>query len=426
MLLQWALISRSYEKEALEMDMNASVALKHSSDEAVVPSRQEIVARANGLRDLLWAGAADSDRNRRLNDTTVAALKDAGINRLFSPRRFGGYEADNLTMLEVTIALARGDASAAWVTGIGTAASYMVGLLPEQAQAEVWSDGPDTRMSAVLAPTARATPCNGGYEVTGRWGYMSGCLHAEWAWISFPAPDLCGLAIAVVPLKDATIEDTWFTTGMRGTGSNTVVADRLFVPSHRVAPLQPTTEGRPVNIESIRRERQSLYRSSFMGVFLLSLVGVVIGEVQAARDIVIEKAPSRGVTTSKYFKQSESVAFQLDLAEGSAKLDTAATLARELAIDVDGFAQRDEYPDDNQRAAHRLKCAWALKLAHEAMEILMSAHGTSAFTESNPLSRLWRNVSVAARHAGFSYRISEEVYGRVLLGLDPHTVSDVL
>ena len=117
------------------------------------PSREELVARAEGLRDLLWAGAADSDKNRRLNDTTVAAIDDAGISRLFTPRRFGGYEADTLTMLDVTIALARGDSSAAWVTGIGTAACYMVGLLPEQAQAEVWADTPDIRMSAVLAPS---------------------------------------------------------------------------------------------------------------------------------------------------------------------------------------------------------------------------------------------------------------------------------
>lgn len=409
----------------MNMDMDASLAIKHDADEGH-PSREELIARAEGLRELLWAGAADSDRNRRLNDTTVAALNESGITRLFTPRRFGGYEADNLTMLEVTMALARGDSSAAWVTGIGTAAAYMVGLLPEEAQADVWGDNPGARMSAVLAPTAKAVPVEGGYEVTGRWGYMSGCLHADWAWISFPAPDIRGLAIAVVPLKDLTIEDTWFVTGMRGTGSNTLVSDKLFVPSHRVTPLVPTTEGYPANVEAIRSEKQSLYRSSFMGVFLLSLVGVVIGEVQAARDIVIEKAPSRGVTTSKYFKQSESVAFQLDLADGSAKIETAATLARDLAREIDGFAQRDEYPDDQQRGAHRLKCALALKLAHEAMEIFISAHGSSAFVESNPLSRLWRNVSVAARHAGFSYRISEEVYGRLALDLDPRTVSDIL
>lgn len=405
--------------------METASAIRHDDNLDATPSRAEIVARAHALRDTLWANSPDSDKNRRLNDATVAAIDGAGISRLFVPARFGGYQMDNLTMLEVTMALARGDSSAAWVTGIGTAASYMVGLLPEQAQAEVWADGPDVRMSAVLAPSARAVPVKGGYEVTGRWGYMSGCLHATWAWIAFPMPDRDDLAIAVVPLADLTIEDTWHVVGMRGTGSNTLVGDKIFVPAHRISPMVATTEGRPANLEAIRGDRQSLYRSSFMGVFLLSLVGVVIGEVQAARDIVVEKAPSRGVTTSKYMKQSESVAFQLDLADASAKVDAAEALAREIAIDVDAFAQRDEYPSDEQRAAHRLKCAQALKLAHEAMELLVSAHGTSAFAENNPLARMWRNVSVASRHGGFSYRISQEVHARMLLGLDPHAVSDI-
>ena len=390
-----------------------------------IPSQDEMIAKARGLRDLLWTNSTESDKNRRLSDATVAALQDAGVARMFAPRRFGGYEMDNATMLDVTMALARGDSSAAWVTGIGTATSYMAGLLPEKAQAEIWGGNPDARLCGVLAPTAKAVPVDGGYEVTGRWGYMSGCLHADWAWIAFPMPDKGMLGIAVAPFTDLSIEDTWFTVGMRGTGSNTVTADGIFVPTHRITPMVATTEGNPVNIDAIRRDKQSLYRSSFMGVFLLSLVGVVIGEVQAARDIVAEQAPKRGIATSKYFKQSEAVAFQLTLADAAAKIDAAEALVRGIAQDVDAIAQRDEYPDDRRRSEHRLKCALALKLAHEAMEALVTAHGSSAFVESNPLSRLWRNVSVAARHGGFSYPISQEVYGRMLLDLDPHTVSDI-
>ena len=103
----------------------------------------------------------------------------------------------------------------------------------------------------------------------------------------------------------------------------------------------------------------------------------------------------------------------------------AATLARDLAREVDGFAQRDEYPSQSQRITHRLRCAAALRNAYEAMEMLMSAHGSSAFAENNPLSRLWRNVSVASRHGGFNPRIAEEVYGRDALGLYARAVSDI-
>lgn len=398
-----------------------------SHDAQQVPTRQELVDRAHALRDLLWAGAPDSDRNRRLNDSSVAAIVDAGLTKLFTPRRFGGYETDTRTMLDVCMALARGDGAAGWITGIMTASGYILGLFPDQAQDDVWGANPGAKMSAILAPTAKSTKVDGGFEVTGRWGFMSGCLHSDWAMICFPMETAGGApGVGLVPTKDLAIEDNWYTTGLRGTGSNTVIADKLFIPDHRVIILPPAMEGEPASIDLIESRGQSLYRSSFSGVLLTSLVGIMIGEAQAALEFVVEKAPARAITTTNYAKQSNSVAFQLDIAEAASKIDAAAQVARHAADEIDEAARRGVYPAVPERAKARIRCAQAAKLITEAMDILMSAHGTAAFAEASPLARLWRDTAIAGRHAGLGSRISQEIYGRVLLDLDPRTVSYVL
>lgn len=398
-----------------------------SVKENLTPSKEELVARADGLRAQLWADAPEADRNRRLSDKNATAIKDAGLMSLFTPRRLGGYQANLRTLVEVTTAIGRGDGAAGWITGITNAGAYMAGLFNEQAQNEVWGSNPRATVTAILAPTATSKKVDGGYRVTGKWGYMSGCLHSDWACICFPLEEMGGApAIGLVPMHELTQEDTWFVTGLRGTGSNTVIANDLFIPDHRAISLMAASGGQPPSMELIEKFDEKLYLSSFSGILLVALLGTLVGEAEAALEIVVEKAPSRPITASNYKKQTDSVAFVLDVAEASALIETAKVRMFAVADDIDSHAQRGVYPDDASRAKARLSCAWVAKTVREAVDLLMTAHGTSAFAENNPLARIWRDTAIAARHAGLGARIPQEVYGRTMLGLDPRTVSFLL
>lgn len=381
-----------------------------------VPSREDLVARAATLREQLWADAPEADRTRRLTDAAVDAVTAAGLNRLMTPWRFGGYETDVRTVLDVSIEIGKGCGNSAWVNAVHNSGNFVVGMFPDQAREDVWGENPDARTSMVLvAPSATVEPADGGLVVTGKWGFASGSLHAEWILVLAGKPDS---QLLLIPLSDLTIEDTWHVAGMRGTGSNTVVADRAFVPRHRVVPYRPILDGQL----PVVRDDEPLYRTTLSGVLQVFLLGGMIGEASAALDFVLDKAPNRAIASSTYASQSDSVPFQVLVAEAAALIDTARLHATRAADTIDARTPLDV----PTRARMRMDAAWTVQKCREAVDLLMTAHGTSAFAEFNPLQRIWRDLGVGSRHGGFGGQIPQEVYGKALLGLDPRQASYLL
>ncbi|MFF6809151.1 acyl-CoA dehydrogenase family protein [Streptomyces sp. NPDC012403] len=388
-----------------------------------VPDRAELVGRAAALRDQLWEAADEADRQRRLPEKTIAALTGAGLMRLMTPRRLDGYQADARTVLEVAIEIGRGCCSSGWITGVVSAGNFVVSLFPEQAQNDVWKDNPDARTALVLGrPVTDVEPATDGVVVTGRWPYASGCLHAEWmgglALVS-DGPDKPMVHFALIPMEELTVEDSWHFAGMRGTGSNTVVADRVFVPRHRLLPYLPVLHGETDGVV----DPGNPYRNSLTGVFSIGLIGSVIGGAEAAFRYVREQASHRPVAGSTYANQAASPMFQVDLAEAAAKIDTARLLAVSITDRIDHCAATSVNPDLVARARARMESTHVTQLCREAVDLLLTAYGSSAFADSNPLQRIWRDVNVGSRHAGFGMGIPQQVYGRALVGQDPRDIS---
>jgi len=387
-----------------------------------VPAHDELVERAAALREQLWEDAAETDKNRRLPDRGITAITDAGLIRLMTPKRLGGYETDVRNVLDVTTELGRGCGSSAWVTGVLNSGNFMAGLFPDRARDDVWGDNPDARTALMLvaSPTAASEPVDGGLLVSGEWGYASGSLHCDWVAMLVPVGDERHMVLA--PMSELSVKDTWFVTGMRGTGSNTVLADKVFVPRHRTMPYMPVVEGERFT----PRPDEPLYRSSVSGVLQVFLLGAMIGEAQAALAHVLEKAPRRAIASSTYKAQTDSVPFQIDVADAATLIDTARFHATRIADTVDRAARLDEPLDVPARARMRMDAANTARKCREAVDLLMTAHGTSAFAEFSPLQRIWRNISMGSRHGGFGARIPEEVYGKALLGQDPRQTSYLL
>jgi alkylation response protein AidB-like acyl-CoA dehydrogenase len=270
----------------------------------------------------------------------------------------------------------------------------------------------------VLAPTAESTRADGGLLVSGRWPYASGCLHSSWAVLGLPVVDDRGEPIdqglALVPLAELTVEETWFVAGMRGTGSNTIVAENVFVPDHRILSVVRAVGGE----YATEHVDEALYRSAFVPVLALVLAGPQVGLAQAALDYVIEKAPRRSIAYTSFERQSDSTAFQTTLADAAMLVDTARLHVARAAADIDGAAARGEKLGYLARARVRADTAWAIRQAREAIDLLVSAHGASSFAESSPLQRIWRDSSVAGRHAVVLPDVNSELYGKALLGIE--------
>jgi 3-hydroxy-9,10-secoandrosta-1,3,5(10)-triene-9,17-dione monooxygenase len=382
--------------------------------------RAALVERAAAIRPILERNADQTDASRRLPDENVRALKDSGLCRLMVPRRFGGLETSIRTYIEVTAEIGRGCGSSAWVSSLINVCAWLAALFPERAQQEVWGPDPDAWIAGSLAPHGEAVPVDGGWRVTGRWPWASGCLHAQWVACGIHMNDergeMANLGLSLMPIDAVTIEDTWFMVGMKGTGSNTIVAKDVFVPEHRFLPYPPAFAGQ------YRTEHRDevVYRAALVPVTVLILAGSQLGVARAALDHVVARAGTRGITHTTFSTQSQSAGFQMLVAEAAMKIDTASLHAYRAADDLDGLAGEARHPDLTARARVRMDTALAAKYCREAVELLVQAHGTSSLADSNRLQRLWRDVHVASHHAITEWQVNLEVYGKALLGVEPN------
>jgi 3-hydroxy-9,10-secoandrosta-1,3,5(10)-triene-9,17-dione monooxygenase len=286
----------------------------------------------------------------------------------------------------------------------------------EQAQNDVWGDNPDARVAGVFNPTATTRRVPGGYIVNGAWNWASGCYHADWSFLGVPLvnenDEFVGPAMALIPNTDVTIEDTWFTSGMRGTGSNTIHADDVFVPDHRLHSVGGLLTGQ----YDTPFKDEKLYQSAFVPVAALILAGPQLGLAQAALDYVIEKGHKRGITYSDYEVQRDAPTFQLQIAKAATLVDTAHLFAYRGAADIKDAADADRAMSYVERARVRNDTGVAVGAAREAIRVLCSAHGASSFGEGSPMQRMWRDSEIASRHAVILPETSELIYGRALMG----------
>jgi alkylation response protein AidB-like acyl-CoA dehydrogenase len=383
-----------------------------------MPTSEELVARIKELQPLLAANSAQGETDRRVVEESIVALTKAGVFKVATPRRYGGYESSMRTMLDVSSAVGEADGGTAWVVTLCNVCAWLTGLFSERAQDDVWADTPDAKVSGVLAPTSESIKVDGGFRVTGKWFWNSGSWHADWAVLGIPLVDGEGQRVdeglALIPRTDLGLKETWFVAGMRSSGSNCLIAEDVFVPQHRIISSPEAIEGR----YATERTEETLYRSAFVPLLALVLAGPQLGLGRKALDIVTSKAGKKAISYTSYTVQSDSVAFQLQLAEAAMRIESAHLHAYRAADDIDRAAASGEYPDVLARARVRADTAWVLENVTRAIDILLSAHGASSFAESNPLQRIWRDSAVAARHAVTLPAVDYEVYGKALLGRD--------
>jgi alkylation response protein AidB-like acyl-CoA dehydrogenase len=387
-----------------------------STTEAERELREQLVARAADLVPLLKRNAEKTEQDRRVAEENITAIEQAGLFTLTQPKRYGGLEVNFRTKLEVIRELARGCGSTSWTTNLLTDGPWFVGMWNERAQDDVWADNPRARIAGVLSPTGKAEIVEDGYRVTGRWANCTGILHAQWAMLNVPVTDAAGQpadqGLVLVPVSDVSVEDTWFVSGMKGTGSNTVVADNVFVPGHRFLSLHTLQAGKTDNPYA----EEILYRAPFAAAATINLAAPQLGLARAALDFVIEAAAKRGISFTFYGTQADAPTVQLSVAKAASLIDVAELLTYRAAADVDEAARQGVFVDYLARARVRMDTVQAIVNAREAIRELVSTHGASSFAESNPLQRIWRDSEVASRHAIANPAIGAEVYGRALLG----------
>ena len=220
----------------------------------------------------------------------------------------------------------------------------------------------------------------------------------------------------LMPRSDVEVDDTWYVAGMRASGSNTIVADDVFVPEHRLISMLAVMSGTYMD----NHPDSAFFRSAFGPMLVMVLVGPQLGLGRAALNLAVTKASTKALAYTNIERQEDSVAFQLLIADAATKIDTAHLHAFRAAADVQRFAEQNIYPDFAARARMRADSAVALRSINAALNTLLDASGAGSFAEVNAMQRIWRDSNVASRHAVMLPQVSMETYGKALLGRRDH------
>jgi alkylation response protein AidB-like acyl-CoA dehydrogenase len=383
----------------------------------------EVVQDAAKLVPLLKSHAAWSEENRRLHEETVEALAEAGVFRLRMPARYGGLEASARTVIDVLAELAKGDGSAAWVAGVNAITTWMASLLPDEVQDEVFADS-GTRLCGTLSPTGMCVPVDGGVVLTGKWAFISGALHSQWQVIvavaPAPGPEVSFWPImTVVPLSDLQIVDDWHTSGLRGSGSVTTVAQQVFIPQQRILPLPLVLAEQ---YASRANAASPVYRTPLLPTASALSVGTAVGLAVAAREEFFERLSGRKITYTSYENQDEAPVTHLRVSEAAMLIDEATFHAHRLGGMLDAKGEDASPWTMAERALARADMGRACELARQATDILSLASGGSSIYTDVPIQRIARDLQAINMHALMHPATNTELHGRILCGLEPNTL----
>ncbi|MEN0107839.1 MAG: acyl-CoA dehydrogenase family protein [Pseudomonas sp.] len=381
-------------------------------------SLQDLLKRAEALQPLLLKNAVESEKNRRAVEENIQAIREAGLFRLMVPKRYGGYEGSLRAHIDISAALAEGCGGTAWVVALTNVCAWFTGLFSERAQDEVFGANPDARVAGVFNASPSTRRVEGGLIVSGKWYSSSGSLHSDWAVVGAEERDGNGSVVAqylaLMPKSDYSIDDTWFTAGMRASGSNCIVADEVFVPDHRLLNMAGAIEGE----YATEFKDEAAYRPLFVPFAALILNGPQLGMGRAALKYVIANAPRRAVAYTSFDKQTDSVMFQAQIADAALKVDSAELRVYRATEQIDQAARDGVKLDALTRARIRADVGLVNTHITDALNILLSAHGAGSFAETSPMQRWWRDSNTAARHAVALPAIGNELYGKALLGVE--------
>ncbi len=375
-------------------------------------AREQLINRAHTLAPHFRERAAETEERRSLPPESVADLVEAGFARALVPARFGGNELDWDTGTRAAAIIGAADASHAWCASLMMEMAQFCGYFHPDAQQALWGDGPDVPVASSVIPSATFTPDGDGFRVSGRSAWASGVNHAKWSLVAGLVPSKEGpdRRLAMIPASDYTIDDTWMTIGMRGTGSNTIVTDNVYVPATHVLKLDDLREG---DGPGSRWHDGPLYRLPWLSYGPLAFITPMLGATEGAYTALRDWTRSR-VTKGNGAAMAELPTVQVKLAKAAADIDAAKLLLRRVVEET----LKPEPPSIELRARAMRDFAYSGQKLLEAMEAVMSLAGSAGFAESNGIQQAWRDVHFISTH--ISMNDSNPIhFARTELGLPP-------
>lgn len=337
------------------------------------------------------------EQERRLPDAVVAAMREAGLFKLWAPVEHGGSQVELAVFMDAVEELARVDAAAAWTFANLAAGAVLAAHLPTLGAKEIYAQGPSVRLPGAVTPKGRAVPAPGGYRLSGRWPLGSGCHHGDW--LSGVAMVFDGEAPRMGPggapdfqvmffrPEAAHILDTWHSVGLRGTGSTDFMVDDVFVPEHLAFPLftaQPQVSG-------------PLYTIGILPLFSMALTPVLLGVARAAIDAFVELAKQKTPTLSQTGLATRPTV-HAEVARAEALLQSSRALLYEVAAELMRVVTSGQRVPEALEARRILACVHAGASCRSVVDMMFALAGATPVYSGHPLERAMRDMHAASQH----------------------------
>ncbi len=377
----------------------------------------EALRRAESLIPLLKAEADASEKLTHITPAVLNAFHETGLLRYMQPKRWGGMELDFAAVFDIPEMLGRGDASASWTFTNLSAHHRLLALWDNKAQEEIWGENPDACIASGIAyPQGRGRKVDGGYVISGKWGFSSGVDVSTWnmlACMVYEGDKPVDWRMCLVPLPDFEVIDDWQTLGMRGTGSRSVQCKDVFVPEHRALCMHTAKPGFEYAGWKVNTAPQ--YRIPLSGFGGTGIGGSMTGNARAMLNEVIAMVKSRS-TAYTGAKMRDFQAVQLRIGMAGAKIDAASTLMRNDCIEAQRAIEAGGAVSIEARLRYKRNSSACIKLVTEAVDSLFEMCGAHGIYDAGPMQRLFRDAHAGGAHINFNVDVNLSPWALVALG----------
>ena len=343
--------------------------------------------------DIIAKNAKEGREKRQVPDSSIEALRKEGFFRAFLPKQYGGTERTPQEFFRASIDIAERDMSTSWAAGIIAVHAYQLAIMSPQAAEEVYADNPDTLISSSYNPAgAKVKTVDGGFELSGRWGWSSGSGHCSWALLGGVIPDHpSGIHYRtfLIPQDDYEIDETWFPMGLHATGSNDIVIDKpVFIPEHR-------THHQMDGLNRIHSQDNPMYSIPWAQMFVRVVSTPAIGAAKHALRLFIENATQSSTDPTRLAGDPDVTN---RVAEAANLIDeTEAIIFRNFDEMMNKVHAGEEIPMVD-RVKYRYQASLVIERMMKAVDLVFNVAGGRSVYDGSPIQELWHDIHIARAH----------------------------
>jgi len=377
-----------------------------------VTRARDMLAAIEALQPRFRDRAEQARNERRVPAESIRDLRDAGFFLALQPAEWGGYELDPQDFFRMQTAIAEGCMSTAWASGIIAVHAFQLALLDKQAQRDVWGEDIHTLVSSSYAPLGKVEPVEGGFRLSGRWGWSSGCDHCTWVLLGAILPGE-GYRTFLVPRSDYDIVDTWHSMGLQGTGSNDIVVENVFVPDYRT---HKQMDGFTGDNPGIDKHSAPLYQLPWAQTFIRVVSTPAIGAAKAGlrlyREAVVGKASGDPTKLSGDTSTTERIAAATNA------IDEMETILYRNFDDMMRAVNAGRAIAVEDRVKYRYQASLVIEKSMAVIDSLFSSAGGSSVFLGAEIQQRFLDIHTARAHVANNPTAFARNLGAVSLGAE--------